>query len=110
MCANSLYVGGPETLLTDQHLLRTNFFFVTETSDLRLAGLLLPSITFCLLPSTLKLSPTTSANSQSCSLCFSVRGGHIRVLSFKVGVILMCKAHLEDKYRCESHVSHIACD
>ena len=39
MCANSLYVGGPKTLLTDQHLLRTNFFFVTETSDLRLAGL-----------------------------------------------------------------------
>ena len=39
MCANSLYVGGPKTLLTDQHLLRANFFFVTETSDLRLAGL-----------------------------------------------------------------------
>ncbi|KAK2181700.1 hypothetical protein NP493_384g05004 [Ridgeia piscesae] len=28
-----------------------------------------------------------------------VRGGHIRVLSYKVGIILMCKAHLEDKYR-----------
>ena len=26
-------------LLTDQHLLRTNLFFVTETSELRLAGL-----------------------------------------------------------------------
>ena len=39
MCANSLYGGGPKTLLTDQHLLRTNLFFVTETSELRLAGL-----------------------------------------------------------------------
>ena len=39
MCANSLYCGGPKTLLTDQHLLRTNFCFVTETSELRLAGL-----------------------------------------------------------------------
>ena len=38
--ANSLYCGGPKTLLTDQHLLRTNLFFVTETSELRLAGLL----------------------------------------------------------------------
>ncbi|XP_013413171.1 dystrophin isoform X2 [Lingula anatina] len=27
------------------------------------------------------------------------RGGKIRVLSFKVGIVLMCKAHLEDKYR-----------
>ena len=39
MRANSLYCGGPKTLLTDQHLLRTNLFFVTETSELRLAGL-----------------------------------------------------------------------
>ena len=39
MCANSLYGGGPKTLLTDQHLLRTILFFVTETSELRLAGL-----------------------------------------------------------------------
>ena len=39
MCANTLYRGGPKTLLTDQHLLRTNLFFVTETSELRLAGL-----------------------------------------------------------------------
>ena len=39
LCANSLYCGGPKTLLTDQHLLRTNLFFVTETSELRLAGL-----------------------------------------------------------------------
>ena len=39
VCANSLYCGGPKTLLTDQHLLRTNLFFVTETSELRLAGL-----------------------------------------------------------------------
>ena len=39
VCANSLYRGGPKTLLTDQHLLQTNLFFVTETSELRLAGL-----------------------------------------------------------------------
>ena len=39
VCANSLYCGGPKTLLTDQHLLRTNLCFVTETSELRLAGL-----------------------------------------------------------------------
>ena len=39
VCANSLCRGGPKTLLTDQHLLRTNLFFVTETSELRLAGL-----------------------------------------------------------------------
>ena len=39
VCANSLYRGGPKTLLTDQHLLRTNLVFVTETSELRLAGL-----------------------------------------------------------------------
>ena len=39
LCANTLYRGGPKTLLTDQHLLRTNLFFVTETSELRLAGL-----------------------------------------------------------------------
>ena len=41
VCANSLYRGGPKTLLTDQHLLRTNLFFATETSELRLAGLML---------------------------------------------------------------------
>ncbi|KAK2162351.1 hypothetical protein LSH36_100g10019 [Paralvinella palmiformis] len=29
----------------------------------------------------------------------SARSGHLRLLSFKVGIILMCKAHLEDKYR-----------
>ena len=40
VCANSFYCGGPKTLLTDQHLLRTHLFFVTETSELRLAGLL----------------------------------------------------------------------
>ena len=39
LCANSMYCGGPKMLLTDQHLLRTNLFFVTETSELRLAGL-----------------------------------------------------------------------
>ena len=42
VCANSLYCGGPKTLLTDQNLLRTNLFFVTETSELRLAGLVVP--------------------------------------------------------------------
>ena len=40
VCANSLYRGGPKTSLTDQHLLRTNLFFVTETSELSLAGLM----------------------------------------------------------------------
>ena len=44
VCANSLYRGGPKTLLTDQHLLRTNLFFVTETSELRLAGLYMETI------------------------------------------------------------------
>ncbi|XP_074663011.1 dystrophin-like isoform X2 [Tubulanus polymorphus] len=29
----------------------------------------------------------------------TVRTGRIRVLSFKVGIILLCKAHLEDKFR-----------
>ncbi|KAL8190371.1 UNVERIFIED_CONTAM: hypothetical protein K2H54_050730 [Gekko kuhli] len=29
------------------------------------------------------------------------RTGRIRVLSFKTGVISLCKAHLEDKYRCK---------
>lgn len=32
---------------------------------------------------------------------FSVRSGKVRVLSFKVGVILLCSGQLEDKYRCE---------
>ena len=47
VCANSLYCpncGGPKTLLTDQHLLRTNLYFVTETSELRLAGLYMCSV------------------------------------------------------------------
>ena len=35
---------------------------------------------------------------------YSSRSGHLRVLSFKVGIILMCKAHLEDKYRCKYNV------
>uniref|UniRef100_A0A8C0WMQ8 EF-hand domain-containing protein n=1 Tax=Castor canadensis TaxID=51338 RepID=A0A8C0WMQ8_CASCN len=30
------------------------------------------------------------------------RTGRIRVLSFKTGIISLCKAHLEDKYRCKS--------
>ncbi|XP_066600961.1 dystrophin-like isoform X3 [Prorops nasuta] len=29
----------------------------------------------------------------------SQRTGHIRVLSFKVGLVLLCKGHLEEKYR-----------
>lgn len=31
------------------------------------------------------------------------RTGKIRTLSFKTGIISLCKAHLEDKYRCKSH-------
>nr|CAD7412920.1 unnamed protein product [Timema cristinae] len=31
--------------------------------------------------------------------CFSQRTGQIRVLSFKVGLVLLCKGHLEEKYR-----------
>lgn len=31
----------------------------------------------------------------------SQRTGQIRVLSFKVGIVLLCKGHLEEKYRCE---------
>lgn len=29
----------------------------------------------------------------------SQRTGQIRVLSFKVGLVLLCKGHLEEKYR-----------
>uniref|UniRef100_A0A4W5LMA9 EF-hand domain-containing protein n=2 Tax=Hucho hucho TaxID=62062 RepID=A0A4W5LMA9_9TELE len=29
------------------------------------------------------------------------RSGKIRTLSFKTGIISLCKAHLEDKYRCK---------
>lgn len=32
---------------------------------------------------------------------FSQRTGQIRVLSFKVGLVLLCKGHLEEKYRCK---------
>lgn len=37
-------------------------------------------------------------------LCLPASGrtGKIRTLSFKTGIISLCKAHLEDKYRCES--------
>lgn len=35
---------------------------------------------------------------------FSQRTGQIRVLSFKVGLVLLCKGHLEEKYRCEYDV------
>ena len=28
-----------------------------------------------------------------------VRSGRIRVLAFKVGIVMLCNAHLEDKYR-----------
>lgn len=31
----------------------------------------------------------------------SQRTGQIRVLSFKVGIVLLSKGHLEEKYRCE---------
>ena len=40
---------------------------------------------------------------------YSSRSGHLRVLSFKVGIILMCKAHLEDKYRCKYNVLEVNC-
>ena len=30
-----------------------------------------------------------------------VRSGRLRVLSFKVGTILLCAGQLEDKYRCK---------
>lgn len=32
---------------------------------------------------------------------FSQRTGQIRVLSFKVGLVLLSKGHLEEKYRCK---------
>ena len=35
----------------------------------------------------------------SCS--FSGRVGKIRVLSFKIGLVTMARAHLEDKYKCK---------
>lgn len=38
-----------------------------------------------------------------CFVLGSGRTGKIRTLSFKTGIISLCKAHLEDKYRCESH-------
>lgn len=31
----------------------------------------------------------------------SQRAGEVRVLSFKVIITLMCRGHLEEKYRCE---------
>lgn len=31
----------------------------------------------------------------------SQRTGHIRVLSFKVGLVLLCHGNLEEKYRCK---------
>lgn len=34
-------------------------------------------------------------------IIFSQRTGQIRVLSFKVGLVLLCKGHLEEKYRCK---------
>ena len=56
VCANSLYRGGPKTLLTDLHLLRSNLFFVTETSELSLAGL-------CFQPFSSSTSPLIMASS-----------------------------------------------
>lgn len=32
----------------------------------------------------------------------SLRNGRIRILSFKVAIVLLCNAHLEEKYRCTS--------
>lgn len=31
----------------------------------------------------------------------SQRTGQLRVLSFKVGLVLLCRGHLEEKYRCK---------
>lgn len=36
----------------------------------------------------------------------SQRTGHIRVLSFKVGLVLLCHGNLEEKYRCKL-ISHL---
>ncbi|CAG5958701.1 unnamed protein product, partial [Menidia menidia] len=44
------------------------------------------------------------ANALYC-LIASGRSGKIRTLSFKTGIISLCKAHLEDKYRCKSRQS-----
>ena len=34
-------------------------------------------------------------------LFFRARSGKIRVLSFKVGLILLCNGHLDEKYKCK---------
>lgn len=37
----------------------------------------------------------------------SQRTGQIRVLSFKVGLVLLCKGHLEEKYRSDPTVMRV---
>ena len=69
VCANSLYCGGPKTLLTDQHLLRTNLFFVTETSELRLAGLFIVDVFHYILCCKIKPCDQTSKNVNACWQC-----------------------------------------
>lgn len=34
-------------------------------------------------------------------ICYRGRSGFIQTLSFKVGMVCLCKAPLEDKYRCK---------
>lgn len=48
----------------------------------------------CILQGHLKLSPLFFS--------FSGRVGKIRVLSFKIGLVTMARAHLEDKYKCKN--------
>lgn len=48
----------------------------------------------CILQGRLKLSPLFFS--------FSGRVGKIRVLSFKIGLVTMARAHLEDKYKCKN--------
>jgi uracil phosphoribosyltransferase len=48
-------------------------------------------------------SLTSVPTLRACSLvtlqCYSARVGMVRVLSFKLGVIIMCRANPDDKYR-----------
>lgn len=67
--------------------------------------------TWYLLPTTYRdslfIARTFFFNARFCFLfCFyanvrSQRTGQVRVLSFKVGIILLCRGHLEEKYRCK---------
>ncbi|RXN35852.1 utrophin-like isoform X1 [Labeo rohita] len=35
-----------------------------------------------------------------CFVCHRGRSGKIRVLSMKIGLLSLCKGHLEEKYKC----------